>query len=286
MPVVLKLTGALDGPALQQAIDGLVARHEALRTRYINANGVLRQIVSRPESVRIELSAASEAGEATSVREIQGRLQEWAAQPFDLANSPVLDHLYRQDPLEHWLVLSIHHIAIDAQSIGVLLRDLGALYTAARANQAAQLPPLPAQFIDWAASQRTAISEDRIAPLLSHWIAYLKDAPLLLDLSRRDGAVRGRAVAEGLCEFQIPELLTSRLRALAASHEVTLFTVLLAALQTLIFQLTDAKDFLIGIPASGAQAQGPYRCRRLLRLTHFPSERDWISARTWTRCFG
>jgi len=66
VPVVLKLRGALDRPALQQAIDGLVARHQVLRTRYINAHGVLRQIVCRAEPVRIESSAASEDGEATT----------------------------------------------------------------------------------------------------------------------------------------------------------------------------------------------------------------------------
>lgn len=251
VPVVLKLRGALDRPALQQAIDGLVARHQVLRTRYINAHGVLRQIVCRAEPVRIESSAASEDGEATTEREIQSRLQQYAARPFDLANSPAMRvHLHRQCALEHWLLLSIHHIAVDAQSIGVLVRDLAALYTASLANQAPELPALPAQFIDWAASQRRTMSEERIAPLLSHWTAYLKDAPLLLDLSRRDGAFRGGAVTEALCQFQIPELLTSKLRALAAGHEVTLFTVLLAALQTLIFQLTNTKDFLIGVPVS------------------------------------
>ena len=256
VPIVLKLSGALDARALQQAIDGLVVRHEALRTRYINAKGVLGQIVSEPASISIESIAALQAEEATSERAIRSRLQQYAARPFDLARGPLIRVcLYRQLALEHWLLLSIHHIAVDAQSISVLLRDLAALYTAAIAYQAPRLPALAAQFIDWAASQRRTLSDDRLAPLLAHWTAYLNGAPLLLDLSRRDGAAHGSAIAAGPSEFQISQPLTSRLRALAASHEVTLFTVLLAALQTLVFELTATKDFLIGIPISERRHQ-------------------------------
>ncbi|WP_367127291.1 non-ribosomal peptide synthase/polyketide synthase [Saccharothrix sp. HUAS TT1] len=222
-PTALRLRGPLDVDALRRAVDGLVARHESLRTTF--DDGV--QVVHEP----FEVPLAVEDGSWEAV------LREEVGTPFDLRRGPLLRaRLVRVEPEEHVLVLTLHHIVTDAWSSGVLARDLGALY----AGQ--DLPPAALQYADY--------SQWRQDPPVDYWAERLVGVPPLeLPTDRPRPAVRSAAGA--VHRFTIPAPVADALKALAARRGDTLFTALVAATQVLLARYTGQDDIAVGTAVSG-----------------------------------
>ncbi len=125
IPTVWRLQGPLDAQTLQRSVDGLVARHETLRTRFVLSDGQPAQIIEAAQSVAlpmIDLSAMPQAGREARAREIA---EADARQPFNLETGPLLrTQLLRLAPDEHLLLLNVHHIASDGWSTGIFEREL------------------------------------------------------------------------------------------------------------------------------------------------------------------
>ena len=253
----VRLRGTLHVPALAAALAGVVARHEVLRTTFPALGGQpVQRIAGRLATPlpRLDLAALP-----PSRREPQARALAAAAaeRPFDLAAGPLLRALLlRLDEHEHIAVLALHHIVADGWSIGVLLRELAALYrppaaAGAAPGTAADLPPLPVQYADFSAWQRRWLAGDVLEAELDYWRRQLAGAPAMLELpsdrprpavpSQR-GAVRRLALA--------PELALA-LPALARRRGATLFMTLLAAFQALLGRLTGQRDLVVGAPVAG-----------------------------------
>ncbi|MCE7000690.1 non-ribosomal peptide synthase/polyketide synthase [Saccharothrix sp. S26] len=222
-PTALRLRGELDVDALRRALDGLVARHESLRTTF--DDGV--QLVHAP--YRVEPVVEDTDWESVLLEEV--------GTPFDLREGPLLrTRLVRVSPEEHVLVLTLHHIVTDGWSTGVLARDLGALYAGE------ELPPLAVQYVDY-----TAWLPE---PPVDHWAERLAGVPPLeLPTDRPRPAVRGTAGAKH--EFTVPAPVAEALRALTAEHGDTLFTTLLAATKVLLARYTGQDDIAVGTAVSG-----------------------------------
>ncbi|MBB1062198.1 condensation domain-containing protein, partial [Marilutibacter spongiae] len=178
MPVALRLEGALDEAALSGALAGLVARHEILRTTYAEHEGEGVQVVHPPGPValaRHDLSDRPGPAREAAVRELA---REEAGRPFDLARDRVLrGALVRLDADTHVLLLTVHHIASDGWSFGVLVREFTALYAGLAGGVAAPLAPLPVQYADYAAWQRERLQGEGLARELGYWRTQLADLP-------------------------------------------------------------------------------------------------------------
>ncbi|WP_447002782.1 non-ribosomal peptide synthase/polyketide synthase [Saccharothrix isguenensis] len=222
-PTALRLHGPLDLVALGRALDGLVARHESLRTTF--DDGV--QIVHEPHDVLLTV----EHGSWDEV------LLEEVSTPFDLREGPLFrTRLVRVTPEEHVLVLTLHHIITDGWSSGVLARDLGALYAGE------ELPPPAVQYVDY-----TAWLPE---PAVDYWAERLTGVPPLeLPTDRPRAAVRGTAGA--MHEFTVPAPVAKAVKALAADRGDTLFTALLAATKVLLARYTGQDDIAVGTAVSG-----------------------------------
>jgi amino acid adenylation domain-containing protein len=234
MYIVRRLQGPLDGAAFQRALDGLVARHESLRTRFPEVDGRPVAVVERPAPVRVERLEAGDEAEARAL--VAARTNA----PLDLGAAPPLRvTLVRLGPDDHVMCVVLHHIVADGWSIGVFLDDLGALYAGAE-------PPAPAvQHGDVARWRR---EQDRSAAL-EYWRARLADPPTLeLHTDRPHRGVPGRGGFELL---EVPGELAAALEATARRHRVTLFMVLLAAYQILLSRHTGQDDVLVGSPTAG-----------------------------------
>ena len=244
---VLRLRGELDRDALRGALDGLVARHEALRTTFAERDGRARQVVHPPRPV--EPAWEDLTGEPPAA--LDALLERVAATPFDLAAGPLLRaRLARLAADEHVLVLAVHHIAADGWSMGVLGRDLGELYAAARAGRRPELPALPVRYTDYAAWQRART--DHAEADLAHWRRALDGmVPLELPTDRPRPAVRTRDGA--LLTFSLPPELTERLRERGRESDTTLYTTLLTACQILLSRWADQRDLTVGTVASGRE---------------------------------
>ncbi|MGC5561706.1 non-ribosomal peptide synthase/polyketide synthase [Streptomyces sp. FR-108] len=253
---VLRLRGPLDADALRAALDGLVARHEALRTTFAEAgpdgtrngrqDGHARQIVHPPHPVDLpleDLTGARDRLDALVARE--------ASLPFDLGAGPLLRaRLVRLAEDEHVLVLAVHHIVTDGWSAGVLGRDLGELYTAAHEGRAPRLPDLPVRYADFAAWQRART--DEADEQLGYWRAVLDGiTPLEPPTDRPRPAVRGGKGA--LVTFTLPAALTERLRETGRAADATLYMTLLTACTVLLSRWTDQEDITVGTVTAGRE---------------------------------
>ena len=234
----LRLTGDLDTGALASALRLLAARHEPLRTTFTEVDGEPAQVVGTPYEVALPVVDVA-PGDLDAV------LRTEYARPFDLARGPLLRAvLARLGPAEHVLLVTVHHIATDGASMGVLTEELGLLY---RDGERAQLPSQPLQYADFAAWQHNRPT--RTAGL-DHWRQRLAGVtPLELPTDRPRPATRGTAGA--VTEFTVPDDVAGRLAELARTSETTLFPVLLAACQALFARYTGQDDIALGTVVQG-----------------------------------
>jgi len=244
----LHLKGALDVEALAAALSGVIARHASLRTIFVSEAGEPRQVVQ--DAVPLDLRRTRALTDDV-LREATRGAQDLVSTPWNLAGGPLLRAgLIELSPVEHALIVVMHHIVADGWSIGVLLHDISALYDARLHGAEAVLEELPLRYADYAAWQSDPRRAGEREEDLATWTQRLAGAPQRLDLptlsagsrvSRRGGQLR-----IGLS----PEV-TEALKAIGREGSATLYMTLLAAFQILISRSTGQDDFLIGSPVAG-----------------------------------
>jgi amino acid adenylation domain-containing protein len=243
------LSGHLDPAALADVLAALAARHEALRTRLVARDGEpLQEIVPR---IALPLPLVDLSRLAAPGREAAALAAAAARRPFDLARAPLLRALLvRRAPAEHLLLLILHHAAADGWSMGILFREMAALYAARTTGRPARLPALPVQYADFAADQDLRLASGR-ASLLAAWRRRLLPETPRLDLpADRPRPLRpgGRG---GVRQREIPAALAAALDALARQEEATPFMVLAAGLAALLGRLAGQEEVNVGTPVAG-----------------------------------
>ncbi|WP_255360906.1 non-ribosomal peptide synthetase [Duganella sp. Leaf61] len=180
--------------------------------------------------------------------ELQRLAAHEAGAPFDLASGPLVRAcLVRLADERHVLLVTQHHIVSDGWSMGVLARELGALYTAYCAGSDDPLAPLPVQYADYAAWQRTALRE-QITAQGEYWQRHLAGAPALLELPADRARPARQDYAGAYLPYALDAGLTARLKALSQRHGTTLFMTLLASWATLLARLSGQDEVVIGTP--------------------------------------
>jgi amino acid adenylation domain-containing protein len=262
VPVAIRLDGALDRGALARALDEVVRRHEVLRTRVARVDGSTGPVAIVDEGFRLDLPVVGVADLPGAEREaaLREAIAAEMRRPFDLAASPpIRARLIALGETDHVLLVVIHHIATDAWSMGVLSREVSALYTAFAAGRPSPLPALPVQYADYAAWQRGWLTGEVLAEQLAYWKEKLAGAPPWIELrtDRPRPAVRtsrGRRAAVVIS----PELADG-LRELGRREGATLYMTLLAALGALLYRVSGQADLVLGAPIAGrtrAEAEG------------------------------
>jgi amino acid adenylation domain-containing protein len=247
----VRLTGPLDAATLERSLREIVRRHEVLRTTFATVEG--RPISVIAEGLALSLPLIDLSGLAADEREAEvGRRAETEARaPFDLAGGPLLHAtLLRLAPEDHVVLVVLHHIIADGWSIGVLNREVAALYEAYVAGRPSPLPEPPVQYADYAAWQRRWLQGAALEKQLAYWKERLAGAAALdLPADRPRPAApsyRGAAV-----RFALPANLAGGVRTLAKQEGCTPFMVLLAAFQALLHRYTGQDDICVGTPIAG-----------------------------------
>jgi amino acid adenylation domain-containing protein len=244
LPLVFELAGPLDVDALRGALSDLSARHQALRTRIIDQDGRPRAAVAAPEP--FALSVAEVAG-----GELEARVEEETGRAFDLSRDlPIRAALFRTAADAHVLVLTLHHVAADGWSIGILLRELPALYAARVEGREADLPPLPLQYADFAAWQRGWLSGDALQAQAAYWRRALAGTATL-ELPTDRPRPPQQSFRGALHTFRIAPEVAERARALCATEHATPFMAALAAFQALLGRYAGQDDVVVGSPIAG-----------------------------------
>ncbi|PYS76408.1 MAG: non-ribosomal peptide synthetase, partial [Acidobacteria bacterium] len=252
VPIGIRISGHLDAPALGLALNEVVRRHEVLRTTFAVSDGRPVQVVSpaRPvELTRLDLRHRPDGARRDVLHALLRRDLE---QPFNLAEGPLLRvKLLRLDEEDHLLLLTMHHIVSDGWTVGVLLKELGALYSAYAAGLPSPLGEPPVQYADFAVWQRTHLQGPLMAEQLSYWRRQLAGAPAELELPTDKPRPPKNTSGGARHYFTLSEELTDDLKSLGREEGATLFMTLLAGWQALLSRYSGQQDISVGTPVAG-----------------------------------
>ncbi|HVR98013.1 MAG TPA: amino acid adenylation domain-containing protein [Thermoanaerobaculia bacterium] len=247
LPIAVRLDGQLRVLELNWALAEIVRRHEVLRTTFVAVDDEPALVIHPAGPFPLPVCDLSGLGEAAAEAAALHLARVEAAALFDLDHGPLLRAwLVRLAADRHVVLFTMHHIVSDAWSMGVLVREVAALYGAAVAGAPAPLPELALQYSDFAAWQREWLQGDALERLLSYWKRQLAGPPpaLKLPLDRPRPATPG---AQGAgYTFLLPAELSRAVRALGQREGATVFMTLLATLKALFHRLTGQTDIVIG----------------------------------------
>ncbi|POM24995.1 Gramicidin S synthase 2 [Actinomadura rubteroloni] len=252
LPLALRLSGALDVPALSAALGDIADRHENLRTVYPEVGGVPSQKILSGEGSRPRLAVVPTVESA-----LPDLLAAEMGRGFAVASDlPWRPTLYVLGPTDHVLLVVAHHIAVDGWSMGVLTRELGAAYAARSSGRAPSWEPLTVQYADYALWQREVLGtlddpDSLISAQLAYWRATLADAPaeLRLPTDRPRPAVssfRGASVP-----VRVGPHTHAKLVEMSQRGRATMFMVAHAALAALLARVGAGTDLPLGTPVAG-----------------------------------
>ncbi|MFE3384764.1 non-ribosomal peptide synthetase [Streptomyces anulatus] len=244
----LRIRGELRVEFVEEAIAVLLARHEVLRTGFVDGPDGVEQVVHPSGSFTIELPVC----ELPEDR-VRARMTELSRTGFNLTRPPLLRaELVRvRDAAAEWaLLLCVHHIVVDGWSLGLLVAELGEVYRALSSGDRPRLPELAVQYVDFAVWQREQLSGDTLAEHLRFWRDELADLPtggLPLDRPRPvERSYSGDAVP-----ITVEPAVMRALRGIADDSRATLFMVLVSTLSVVLGRWSGERDIVIGTPMAG-----------------------------------
>lgn len=268
VPAAIRFSGPLNQTHLRAAFEHLVARHDALRTRIVSENG----------QPTIEVHSQAEldfASHETNEDRLAEDMAAECAQPFDLVNGPLFRaRVFSLGAQQHVVLIVIHHIVSDAQSVQLVMRDVAGFYNAlTRSDDTPNLPRLPLRYGDFAAWQRQQPLDEHI----EYWRSKLENAPPLLELPTDFPRGAQQDFSGDSLRFELNADLTARLAGLAIDHDATPFIVVLSAFTTLLARYAGTSEVVIGTPISQRpdpaleQVIGLFVNTLALTLDHDPS---------------
>ena len=245
----VQISGPLQPEAFNRSLNGLVVRHETLRTIFVNEQGKPKALVKPSLHLHIPLIDLCTLSSVHQTAEVQRLAHSEARFPFDLEQGPLLRaKLLRLDEQEHVLFLTLHHIITDGWSMSILTRELAALAQSEDVDPLTILPPLPIQYADFAAWQTNWLEGDALQSQLTYWQKQLKDAPALLELPTDFPRPDQQTFQGKRRVFHHASDLADSLNKLAHKENVTLFMLLLAAYHLLLYRYSEQTDILVGTP--------------------------------------
>ncbi|MDX3229223.1 non-ribosomal peptide synthetase [Streptomyces sp. ME19-01-6] len=241
LPGATRLSGPLDRQALIRALEEVVRRHEALRTRFVVRDGVPYQHIGDGGNFTVGVADLDDPARLSRI------VEQEAVTPFDLERGPLIRaRLLRLAEQEHVLVITVHHGVGDGWSFGVLYRELGVLYEAFSAGRPSPLESLPVQYPDFAHWQRDWFAGQEKARQVEYWRQQLVgvDPRVSLPPDRQRPPVKTYRGARE--RFRCPAELVDRLREAGARHDATLYMTLLAAYHVVLHRYTQQTDIAVG----------------------------------------
>ncbi|WP_164002945.1 amino acid adenylation domain-containing protein [Pyxidicoccus caerfyrddinensis] len=251
MPTFVRMEGALDVAALQRSFEELMRRHEALRTTFTQQEGQPLQLIAPTKHLPLEVTDLSGLEPVAARTELERRLREELLTPFNLSTGPLIRaRLLKLGATDHVLALNMHHIVSDGWSMGVLVREVAALYDALSQGLPSALPPLPLQYADFAVWQREWLQGEVLEEQLGYWKQHLSGAATL-ELPTDKPRPPVQTFHGGTVPVELSLEVSHRLNALCQQEGATPFMALLAAFQVLLSRYSGQQDISVGSPIAG-----------------------------------
>ena len=249
IPAIFELSGELDVAALTASLNEIVQRHEALRTTFTAVNGQPSQQVNNQVSITVPVNDLQGLSTEQCKSEIAKLTAAETRRPFDLTTGPLLRaKLLKLAPREHRLILTMHHIASDGWSRGVLLNELSVLYKDFLNGERPSLDALPIQYADFAVWQRDYLSGERLEKQQSYWKNQLAGAPPRLELPTDFPRPAVQEYRGNHLPVAINQTLYEELKRVSQEAGTTLFMTLFAAFNVLLHRYSRQDEIVIGSP--------------------------------------
>src|SRR6185369_458489 len=249
IPQAISLKGPLNVSALRSTLVEIVRRHETMRTTFAVRDGDAVQLITKDITLEFPLVDLTALPEPARAVEASRLANEEAARPFDLTTGPLVRaQLLTLGADDHVLLFTIHHVISDGWSMGVLFREIGAIYEAFANKKPSPLPELPIQYADYAVWQREWLAGETLENQIAYWKTKLAGAPPTLNLPTDKPRPAIQQFHGAKHVHQLPHTLTESLKQLSQESGVTLYMMLLAAFDVLLWRYTDQEDVVVGSP--------------------------------------
>ncbi|MEO8191047.1 MAG: amino acid adenylation domain-containing protein [Acidobacteriota bacterium] len=243
----MRIRGALDRAALRASLEAISLRHESLRTMFIDVDGEPFQVISPNADLSFREESLAGRNDTDVESRIAGAITEESLKPFDLSRGPLWRVLLLQISAdEHILLLTIHHIASDGWSFGVLFEELASFYSSFHAGKPTKLPELRIQYADYAHWQRTVLEGPNLQRLVDYWRGALAGAPEVLVLSEARLRPQKATSRGAFLTRAFPAELTREVESLSLEEGVTPFTTLISAFQAFLSRDARERNVVVG----------------------------------------
>lgn len=249
--IAFDLMGLLNVQALKQSLAAIEQRHAVLRTVYVTENDVPMQLIRGSQTIIPEVRDISSYAEEQQEEQTKLLIAQFATGSFDLREGPIWRALIVRRSAEwHVLVLTIHHIACDGWSLGVLAQELVALYDAFNLQHSSRLKEVPLQYVDFAWWQHEWLKGPELERQLAFWKAQLSDVPAFLHLLTDRPRPQTQSFKGDSVPFSIGPELYCELQQFANQTQCTVYMLLLAAYAAMLCRSSAETDIVIGSPVA------------------------------------
>ncbi len=246
-----ELTGKLNIDALEQTLTEIIRRHQVLRTRFQLVDGIPRQVIESSFQVNLPVIDLQELSEPEQSQRVEQLTAAFVKQPFDLEQTPLIQASLWQVAFQKYIfILSVHHIAIDGWSWGILLKELFVIYTAFNSDRPSPLAELPIQYADYAVWQRQWLQGEVLETQLNYWKKQLAGELPILELPQDYPRPSFETYTGATKNFKIPGQLAEKLKRLSQEEGVTLYMTLLTAFNILLSLYSGQSDIIVGTPTA------------------------------------
>ncbi|MGZ4164197.1 MAG: non-ribosomal peptide synthetase, partial [Tumebacillaceae bacterium] len=254
IPVSVRMKGSVDLVILERCINEVIKRHETMRTSFATVNEEPVQVIAPEVSLTLEVIDLQAQFAALAEREAAANrmAREIAQVPFDLTQAPLMRaKMLQLDASDYVLVLVMHHIVSDGWSLGVVIQEIVAMYTAFYHGQPSPLPELPVQFGDYTMWQRESQQGDALDKQLEYWKQQLSGTLPILHVPTDAPRPMMQTYHGAKYNALIPDRLVKAVNDLSQQEGATAFMTLMALFKVLLYRYTGQEDLIVGTPIAG-----------------------------------
>lgn len=251
IPYMATIRGAVHRAAFNKAVNRLIARHESLRTCFLEAGGKPKQIIYAELQVEVDAVDISRLDPRVQAAELQRICTEVTSTPFDLTKAPLFRIMLVSTGRETTIITCIHHVISDGWSLGVFQREISALYQEELGGRPAELPELRIQYADYAVWQRERLDGENLDRLKQYWTKQLEGSTTVLEVPGDYPRPLKQTFTGDVHLFELSPEASEKIKALGTNEGTTLFMTLFAVFAVLLYRLTGHKDVLCGTPIAG-----------------------------------
>lgn len=251
IPLMLELRGPLSLVAIQRSLQSIVDRHEVLRASFPAIGGIPRQRISKRLECDLPVISLEQESPDRQQLAIQQLLDVSTRQQFSLESGQLFrTSLVRLAPDLHVLMLVLHHIVADGWSLGIIIDELAAFYTADCCGVPPELAPLSIQYPDFADWQQSNWTAGKMEQDVEFWLERLREMkPLELPTDHPRPSIQ--SFQGESCSILLSPALSRQLQDYCRDERVTLFSTLLTTFHVLLAQFSGQRDVSVGTPVAG-----------------------------------